>query len=344
MAIGIGIVGAGFMSLTYCLRDPRAGAGRAAWSPSIGGRRAAEFGARFGMAVEPSLDALLARPDVDVVLLGSPTRVHRDQAMAAAAAGKHVFTEKPIAATLPEIDAMIAACRRGRRAPRRQRRDPLAARRPDGQGPRGCRRDRRDPDGPPHLCPRRPAATRRPATGSCRRRPGARSSIRARTATTRSAGSSGPMRRPRSPPTPLTPAPSQSARARWSRSISPNGAMCQIWASYEWPEAARPREMDRDYLFVGSKGMLDVQYRGWLRIHRGFGWETLYVHPPVQQPEPDIDVRVPLRGPVQDFVEAIEAGREPQVNGEEARKGIEMAIAADRSAASGEVVRLPLTG
>ena len=52
----------------------------------------------------------------------------------------------------------------------------------------------------------------------------------------------------------------------------------------------------------------------------------------------------PYAEQIQDFLDAIRDGREPEVNGEEARKGIEMAIAADRSAASGEVVRLPLVG
>jgi predicted dehydrogenase len=41
-------------------------------------------------------------------------------------------------------------------------------------------------------------------------------------------------------------------------------------------------------------------------------------------------------------VDSIREGREPEVNGEVARKGIEMALAADRSAATGEVVHLPL--
>jgi len=42
-------------------------------------------------------------------------------------------------------------------------------------------------------------------------------------------------------------------------------------------------------------------------------------------------------------VDAIDQGREPEVNGEEARRAIEMAIAADRSAVTGEAVHLPLT-
>ena len=118
--------------------------------------------------------------------------------------------------------------------------------------------------------------------------------------------------------------------------------MCQIWASYEWPQAPDPEKWTGDYLFVGSRGMIDVQYRGTLRIHRGSGWETLYTHPPVRQPEPDVAFAYPYAEQVRDFVAAIEEGRQPEVNGEAARAAIEMAIAADRSAATGEVVHLPL--
>ena len=110
MAIGIGFVGSGFMSRTYAhgIRELVPDARLVAIH---GGRRAEEFGLDFGFDVEPSLERLLARDDVDVVFLGTPTQVHRDQAIAAARAGKHVFTEKPIATSLPNVDAMIRACR-----------------------------------------------------------------------------------------------------------------------------------------------------------------------------------------------------------------------------------------
>jgi UDP-N-acetylglucosamine 3-dehydrogenase len=49
------------------------------------------------------------RDDVDVVDICSPNSLHQEQAVAAAKAGKHVLVEKPIACTLDEADAMIAA-------------------------------------------------------------------------------------------------------------------------------------------------------------------------------------------------------------------------------------------
>jgi len=113
MTVGIGIVGAGFMSRTYAygIRELVRGARCVAVT---GGSRAPALAADFGLVLEPSLDAMLARDDVDVVLLGSPTQVHHEQTLAAARTGRHVFTEKPIAATLPEIDAMIRATREAR--------------------------------------------------------------------------------------------------------------------------------------------------------------------------------------------------------------------------------------
>ncbi len=49
--------------------------------------------------------------DVDLVVLASPPAVHRDQAVAAAAAGKHVLVEKPMAQDAAECAAMVEACR-----------------------------------------------------------------------------------------------------------------------------------------------------------------------------------------------------------------------------------------
>lgn len=54
---------------------------------------------------------LLERKDVDAVVVGIPNDLHRQVVVAAAEAGKHVILEKPIAHTLSDADAMIAACR-----------------------------------------------------------------------------------------------------------------------------------------------------------------------------------------------------------------------------------------
>ncbi|MCV2490285.1 Gfo/Idh/MocA family oxidoreductase [Geodermatophilus sp. YIM 151500] len=50
-------------------------------------------------------------PDVDAVVIAAPARLHADLVVAAAAAGKHVFCEKPMAVTLPDADRAIDAAR-----------------------------------------------------------------------------------------------------------------------------------------------------------------------------------------------------------------------------------------
>ncbi|MGQ9586740.1 MAG: Gfo/Idh/MocA family protein [Anaerolineae bacterium] len=71
--------------------------------------QAGRFAREFSTPCFPSLDALWASPDVDAVAVCSPLFLHRDHVVGAAGAGKHVFCEKPIALTLSEADAMIAA-------------------------------------------------------------------------------------------------------------------------------------------------------------------------------------------------------------------------------------------
>lgn len=55
---------------------------------------------------------LFEMPEIDVVVLGCPNDLHCPLTERAAAAGKHVICEKPLAMNLAEADRMIAACRR----------------------------------------------------------------------------------------------------------------------------------------------------------------------------------------------------------------------------------------
>jgi predicted dehydrogenase len=59
---------------------------------------------------------VISHGDVDAVLVAVPDHLHREIAVAALDAGKHLFLEKPVANTLADADAIIAAARRARRA------------------------------------------------------------------------------------------------------------------------------------------------------------------------------------------------------------------------------------
>jgi predicted dehydrogenase len=71
--------------------------------------RGAEGARRFGVPHTDDLDALLARDDVDAVTVTTETTAHRDVMLRAAAAGKHIFSEKVLAPTVAEAEEIIAA-------------------------------------------------------------------------------------------------------------------------------------------------------------------------------------------------------------------------------------------
>jgi predicted dehydrogenase len=65
-----------------------------------------------GIKKYDDLGALLADPDIDLLDLCLPSHLHREIATQALEAGKHVLVEKPIALTVEDADAMIAAAER----------------------------------------------------------------------------------------------------------------------------------------------------------------------------------------------------------------------------------------
>jgi predicted dehydrogenase len=71
-------------------------------------RFAHEVGARRGY---PNWQDLVRDPDVDAVYVATPVHLHAEQTIAAAEAGKHVLCEKPMAMDVGGCDRMIAACR-----------------------------------------------------------------------------------------------------------------------------------------------------------------------------------------------------------------------------------------
>ena len=73
--------------------------------------RAAAFAAETGMErAHGSYEALLADPEIDAVYIPLPTGLRRDWVLKAAAAGKHILCEKPVAPHASAVVEMIEAC------------------------------------------------------------------------------------------------------------------------------------------------------------------------------------------------------------------------------------------
>lgn len=103
----IGIVGTGFMGSTHA-------AGWAETSATLAGfvsqtpAHAQALAGQYGVQVYPDFATMLA--EVDVVDICTPTQLHHEMVLSAAAAGKHIICEKPLARTIEQGQEMIAAC------------------------------------------------------------------------------------------------------------------------------------------------------------------------------------------------------------------------------------------
>jgi len=110
--VGVAIVGCGHRphawSYARALTGSRSGRLIAVFDedPALGHSVADDFGARW----TDDLPALLGSDDLDAVVVCSPTVHHREHIEAAAASGCHVLSEKPLATTMEDGHAIVAAC------------------------------------------------------------------------------------------------------------------------------------------------------------------------------------------------------------------------------------------
>ena len=70
------------------------------------------FCAQHGLTFHQTYEQALADPNVDAVVLATPHSLHSPQVIAAAAAGKHVFCEKPFALTKVDAEAAVNATKK----------------------------------------------------------------------------------------------------------------------------------------------------------------------------------------------------------------------------------------
>src|SRR5205085_565825 len=74
--------------------------------------RAEAFASEWRARPFADLGAMLREARPEAVVIGTPHPLHADAAVRAAEAGVHVLVEKPLAASLPDCDAMLAAARK----------------------------------------------------------------------------------------------------------------------------------------------------------------------------------------------------------------------------------------
>jgi predicted dehydrogenase len=115
--IGVGLIGTGFMGKCHAMAY---GAVKAVFGDvpfidrvslcDIDGARTAKLAQEFGFAKSTTdWRDLVADPAIKLISITSPNGLHREMAVAALAAGKHVWCEKPMALTLADAEAMTAA-------------------------------------------------------------------------------------------------------------------------------------------------------------------------------------------------------------------------------------------
>ena len=335
MTVRVGIVGSGFMGRTWAEVAANHAAGTALVAVT-GGRRGPTLAADFGIPLEPSLDAMLARDDVDAVVLATPPAVHLAQTLRAAATGRHLLVEKPMAQSAAECAEMATACRAaGVRlsvvSQHRFRDAPVAAKRLIDEGAIGEIRmiqltgaevgwwDLAARGDEWKLDPHQQTAWASWGAHSCdllRWFTGADGEL----AFARITNFSG------EPPN-----VGQSAAVTFEMT---SGVLVQILMSYEFPPPGI--QPSWPWRIVGSAGIIELDPYATVRLGRGEGWELVARQDPFDPMDASDPVRLRAYArQLEDLVAAIVDGRDPLVSGEEGRNTTAMLDAAERSAASG---------
>ena len=109
--LGVGVIGCGWAgrnAATQVTKVPRA---RLVGIFDVDESAVREHAAAYDVPAFTDLDKLITRPELDAIMIGSPQFAHKAQVLAAAAHGKHIFCEKPMALSLSDCDEMLDAAR-----------------------------------------------------------------------------------------------------------------------------------------------------------------------------------------------------------------------------------------
>ncbi|MGJ7039311.1 1,5-anhydro-D-fructose reductase (1,5-anhydro-D-mannitol-forming) [Shinella sp. BE166] len=107
-----GLIGASTIAKEWVIGAIRATGGEIASVMSTNAERGKAYAAEQGIAKSvTTLAEIVDDPDIDAVYISTTNELHRDQALAAAKAGKHILCEKPLAMSLDDARAMVQAAR-----------------------------------------------------------------------------------------------------------------------------------------------------------------------------------------------------------------------------------------
>jgi predicted dehydrogenase len=305
------------------------------------GRRATALATDYGVDLEPSLEALLARNDLDAVVLATPPGTHRAQTLLAARAGRHLLVEKPMAQSVAECAEMVAACqaadvRLSVVSQHRFRDSPVAAKRLIDSGRIGQVRmiqvtgaevgwwDLAARGDEWKLDPAQQTAYASWAAHACdliRWFSGSEAAL----AFARITNFSG-----------QPPGVGQSAVVIYEMA---SGVLVQVTMSYEFPRPGLTPAWP--WLIVGSEGMIALDPYGTVKLGRGDSWETVSEQGPFDPLDAVDPVRLgAYKRQLENLVAAIHDGHNPLISGEEGRRTTAMLEAAERSAVTNEAVRV----
>lgn len=109
-SLGFGIIGVGMIADFHAQAIAHTQGGRLVGVASRNADNARAFAQRHGLELATtSVAELVARPDIDVVCVTTPSGAHLEPGLAAVRAGKHLVVEKPIEVTTDRADELLAA-------------------------------------------------------------------------------------------------------------------------------------------------------------------------------------------------------------------------------------------
>jgi predicted dehydrogenase len=115
--LGIGLIGTGFMGKAHAIAYrtalsafPDIPAPRLVAVADVNAEAAAKAAHQYGFEISTGdWKALIANPGIHVISITTPNSMHKEMALAAIAAGKHVHCEKPLSPTLADSREMVEA-------------------------------------------------------------------------------------------------------------------------------------------------------------------------------------------------------------------------------------------